>query len=187
MLAGYYLYMGINTVSTVLLPSANVFESLGLGWWEILFHTVNLIILIVAIRFLLYKPVKRLIANHKKKLDDVFEENKKLEKEAEKAKEKYDKMMQDAAAEVAKVSKEAAENARIKSEETILEAKKQAENIVESARKETEAERVRMKNDYRETVGRLAVDIAEKVLEREIDKKDNEKIIEDCLEQWEEK
>ena len=44
-----------------------------------------------------------------------------------------------------------------------------------------------MKNDYRETVGRLAVDIAEKVLEREIDKKDNAKIIDKCLDEWEDR
>ena len=95
---------------------ANVFESLGLGWWEILFHTVNLLVLIIALRFLLYKPIKKLIANHKKKMDDVFEENKKLEKEAVEAKEKYDKMIIEAKEEVAKASVEAADNARIKSE-----------------------------------------------------------------------
>lgn len=165
--------------------SANVFESLGLGWWEILFHTVNLLILIVALRFLLYKPIKNIIANHKKKLDDVFEENKKLEKEAAEAKEKYDSMIEQAKTEMAEASKEAAENARKQSEETIAEAKKQAANIIESAARETEAEKERMKNDYRETVGRLAVDIAGKVLEREISQKDNEKIIDECLEQWE--
>ena len=33
----------------------------------------------------------------------------------------------------------------------------------------------------------LAVDIAEKVLQREIDDSDNEKIIDECLKEWEEK
>ena len=115
----------------------------------------------------------------------MFEENKKLEKEAAEAKEKYDSMIEQAKTEMAEASKEAAENARKQSEETIAEAKKQAANIIESAARETEAEKERMKNDYRETVGRLAVDIAGKVLEREISQKDNEKIIDECLEQWE--
>ena len=38
-----------------------ILEKLGLGGWEILFHAVNLAILIVALYFLLYKPVKKLL------------------------------------------------------------------------------------------------------------------------------
>lgn len=164
----------------------NIFESLGLGLWEILFHTVNLLILIIALRFLLYKPVKRMIENHKAKLNDVFEENKKLNAEASAMKEKYDVMLEEAKQEVVRVSEQAAKNAQQKSDETIEEAKRQAKNILENAKKEAVSEKERLKSDFRETVSRLAVDIAEKVLQREISEKDNKKIIDDCLKQWEE-
>ena len=45
------LFCGLIEINTSLFCE-NVFESLGLGWWEILFHTVNLLILIIALRFL---------------------------------------------------------------------------------------------------------------------------------------
>lgn len=164
----------------------NIFESLGLGLWEILFHTVNLLILIIALRFLLYKPVKRMIENHKAKLNDVFEQNKKLNAEASAMKEKYDAMLEEAKQEVVRVSEQAAKNAQQKTDETIEEAKRQAKNILENAKKEAISEKERLKSDFRDTVSRLAVDIAEKVLQREISEKDNKKIIDDCLKQWEE-
>ena len=49
-----------------------IFENLGLSLTSIVFHTINLVILIVALHFLLYKPVKKMIANHKAKLNDIF-------------------------------------------------------------------------------------------------------------------
>lgn len=163
----------------------NVFENLGLGWWEILFHTVNLIILVVALWFLLYKPIKKMIARHKEKLDDVFEKNKKLEADAEKMKSEYAALMDDAKKEAVKISLEAAENAKRKSDETIENANIQAKNIIEEAKRETRVEKERLKSDFKDAVGKLSVDIAEKVLEREISEEDNREIIDKCLKEWE--
>lgn len=165
--------------------SADVFENLGLGWQDILFHTVNLLILIVALRFLLYKPMRRIIDNHKAKLNDMFEQSKKLSDEAEQAKLKYEKLMEDARQEAVKIGLQAAESAKRKSEETVDEAKRKAQNIIDEAKREVSAERERFKNDFRESVSHLAVDIAEKILEREISEEDNRKIIDECLRQWE--
>ena len=58
---------------------------------------------------------------------------------------------------------------------------------MDNAKRETLIEQERLKNDLKETVSVLAVDIAEKVLQREIDDSDNEKIIDECLKEWEEK
>lgn len=174
--------------SNIALPLCeNVLESLGLGWWEILFHTVNLIILIVALRFLLYKPIKRMTDKHKEKLNEVFEENKRLEQEAVKMKDDYTKLMDDAKKEAVKISLEAAQNAQKKSEEVIEEANEQARNIIENAKRETLVEKERLKSDFKDAVGKLSVEIAEKVLEREINESDNEDIIDKCLKQWEDK
>lgn len=163
----------------------NVFESLGLGWWEILFHTVNLIILVVALWFLLFKPIKKMIRKHKEKLDDVFEKNKKLEADAVTMKDEYAALIEDAKKEAVKISLEAAQNAKRKSEETIENANIQAKNIIEEAKRETKVEKERLKSDFKDAVGKLGVEIAEKVLEREISERDNNDIIDKCLKEWE--
>lgn len=162
-----------------------IFEQLGLGWWEILFHAVNLIILITALYFLLYKPVKRMIANHRAKLNAVIEENSKLNAEANEIKHQYDKMVADVKDEAAKVVAEATEKTKKKSEETLAQARAQAKTIVENAKREAAAETQRMKLDYQEKVSDIAIAMAEKVLAREVSKEDNKKIIDECLKEWE--
>ena len=161
-----------------------IFERLGLGWFEILFHVINLIILAVALYFLLFKPVKKLVANHKKKLDDVFEQNQKLNAEAIERKHEYDRLLEDAKQEMMRAGTEATEKAQVRSEELLREAQQQADYLLESAKKEAAAEKLRMKNEVRDTVGHLAVDIAEKVLQREVSVDDNQKIIDECLREW---
>lgn len=161
-----------------------IFESLGLGLTDILFHLANLIILVVGLYFLLFRPVKKLVANHKQKLDDVFKENQKLSSEANQMKEEYDKMFSDLKVETARVTKDATVKAEEKSLAIIETAKKQANHIVENAKKEAVAEKVRSMSEYKDTLGQMAISIAEKVLEREISDKDNQKIIDECLSEW---
>ena len=81
-----------------------ILQKLGLGGWEILFHIVNLALLIVALYFLLYKPVKKIIAGHRKKLDDIYAENKRLQEEADDLKNAYDEMKQKAVSESAEIT-----------------------------------------------------------------------------------
>lgn len=162
-----------------------IFEKLGLGLFEICFHTLNLIILIVALTFLLFKPIKKMIDNHKAKLNDIFEQNQKLNSEANEMKHKYDQLLSEMKQEVMRVSAEAAEKAQAKSDEMIESAKEQAKNIVDTAKKEVAAEKLRLKNDFRDSVAGLAVEIAGKVLAREVKPSDNKKIIDECLSEWE--
>lgn len=164
---------------------AEIIENLGLGVLEICFHTMNLLILIIVLRLLLFKPVMKMIENHKAKLNDIFEQNQKLNAEATEMKHKYDQLLVEMKEEVIKVSAEANEKAQAKSSEMIDGAKKQASAIVETAKKEVMAEKARLKNDFTSTVSSLAIEIAGKVLEREVNVSDNKKIIENCLNEWE--
>lgn len=173
----------MNTIPVLI--CADVFESLGLGWQDILFHAINLAILIVALRFLLYKPVKQIVDNHKKRLEETFEKNKKLEEENIAVKAEYKAMLEDAKKEAVRISTEAAANAKKKSEETIENARLQAKSIMDAAMHETEAEKERLKNSYRDTVRCLSVEIAERVLQREIDDKDTDRIVDESLKEWE--
>ena len=166
--------------------SASIFERLGISWTSILFHLVNVVILIVALYFLLYKPVKKIIYNHRQKLKDVFDENKKLEEDALEMKQKYEGMIEDVKQEAMRVSAEAAEKAQRKSDEIINHAKEQADNILENAKKDVAASKLRLKNEFRDSVSKMAVDIAEKVLEREVSEEDNKDIIDACLKEWDE-
>lgn len=158
-----------------------ILEKLGLGGWEILFHFINLVILVVALYFLLFKPVKKIIAGHRKKLDDIYSENSKMREETDALKSSYEDMKQKALEESAQIS----ERAVVRSGEIIEEAQRKADAIVENAQKEAIAERHRIKNELHDTVGHIAVEIAGKILEREVNEEDNKRIIDESLAEWE--
>lgn len=164
-----------------------ILKQLGLGWQDILFHAINLIILVVALYFILYKPVKKMVANHKAKLDDVFKENQKLNAEAHEIKHKNDQILAQVKQEAAKVTEDAIIKAEERSVQVIADAKQKANNILETAKKEAIAEKQRLKTDFRESTSKLAIDIAEKLLEREVTEKDNALIIDKCLSDWDKK
>ena len=158
-----------------------ILEKLGLGGWEILFHAVNLILLVVALYFLLYKPVKNIIAGHRKKLNDLYEENRRMQEEKEALEDEFEEMKQRAVEESAQIG----ERALKRSQEIVEDAQKKADSIIESAQKEAIAERQRMQYELHDTVGHIAVEIAEKILAREVKEEDNRRIIDESLAEWE--
>lgn len=160
-------------------------EKLGLSLYSVLFHAINLVILVVALYFLLYKPIKKMIAAHKAKLDDVFGENQRLSAEAAEAKKKGDKMLADLQQELTAAGAEATERAEKQAQVILDEAKEKADIIVDAAKKDAAAEKQRLRTEFRENVTELALEIAEKVLEREVNEKDNSELIQKGLDEWE--
>ncbi len=162
-----------------------IFGKLGITLQGMLFHIIALAVLVAVMVFLLYKPMKKIISDHNKHLNDVFSENDKLNAEALDMKNKYEGMVADVKQEAVRVSAEAAEKAQVRADEIVSQAEKSAQNILLSAKEESKASKERLSNEFKTAVSKMAVDIAGKVLEREISEKDNKDIIDACLTEWE--
>lgn len=165
--------------------SANLLEVFGLDWKSMLFYVVNFILLIGALVLLLYKPVKKMLKEKRRSLDDVYAENEKLKSESEAQKAEYLKMTEDMKLENARISAKAAVDAQKKADAIIDEAQAQAQTIINNAKKEAATQSEQLKGEYRESVNTLAVQVAQKLLEREITDADNSALIEQVLSDWE--
>lgn len=165
--------------------ASDILTKLGLDWKSILFYVVNFLILAVVLILLLYRPIKKMLKNKREALDDIYEENEKLKTEGEKTKAEYDKMTEELKLENARIAATAALAAQEKADAIIAEAQDQAKNIVESAKKESATQMEQLKGEYRDSVNSLAVQVAEKLLEREITEQDNAELIEQVLSDWE--
>ncbi len=168
------------------LMSADIFDALGLDWKSILFYVGNFIILVVILALVLYKPVKKMLKNKRESLDKVYDENEKLKAESEKLHEEYEKKEQALQTESARISADVAENAQARADEIVEQAQEQAKAIVDAAKKEALCQKEQLKTEYRDDVNELAVNIAQKLLERELSEKDNSQLIEQALSEWEE-
>ncbi|MCH5155202.1 MAG: ATP synthase F0 subunit B [Clostridiales bacterium] len=167
------------------LVSANILEVFGLDWKSMLFYAVNFLILLAAMIGLLYKPVKNMLKKKRENLDEVYAENEKLKAESETRDAEYNKKMEQLKLENARNAATAAEAAQAKADAIIAEAQEQAKSIVDAAKKESATQMEQLKGEYRNSVNNLAVQVAQKLLEREITEDDNNALIEQVLSDWE--
>jgi F-type H+-transporting ATPase subunit b len=163
----------------------SILERLGLSWEELLFHAIALIVLVAFLWLLMYRPVKRMVKQRRETIQEVFEKNQKLQQEAADTKKEYDKLLAKAKEEVALVASEATAKAHEKAKSIISEAEKQSLAIVSVAHKETQIERTQMQNEFKDQVADIVIDLAGKVIEREVASKDHAKFIKEALDQWE--
>lgn len=163
----------------------DIIDSLGLNGIEMLFYAINLVILIVVVRLLVYKPIKNIVDKRKEHLDFLFNENERLNKEALELKKSHEKALQETRLEVARMTEEVTKNAEKKSNEIISEAQKKANEIILKATKEMEEEKARTINTCKQQIPAVSMDIARKILERELTEKDNQKLIDEALRDWE--
>ncbi|MCX4312331.1 MAG: hypothetical protein OSJ83_00480 [Clostridia bacterium] len=167
------------------LLSTDILEVFGLDWVSMLVYLGNFVLLIAVLIFVLYKPVKKMMREKRKNLDDIYAENEKLKAEGEELRVQYDKMVEDMKLENTRAAAKLAEVAQERADAILEEARKQAEVIVAAAKKESLTQQEQLKTEYRDSVNKLALQIAQKLLEREISQKDNSQLIEQVLSDWE--
>ncbi|MDE7165385.1 MAG: ATP synthase F0 subunit B [Clostridiales bacterium] len=165
--------------------SANILDVFGLDWKSMLFYAVNFLILLAVMIGLLYKPVKKMLKSKRESLDEVYEQNEKLKAESEKNAAEYEQKVEELKLETARAAATAATAAQQKADAILAEAQDQAKAIVDAAKKESATQMEQLKGEYRDSVNNLAVQVAQKLLEREITERDNDALIEQVLSDWE--
>jgi len=145
-------------------------------------HIVNAVILFLILRKLLFKPVKgymdkrtQLFEEQKDDLDNRREEIARQETE-------YRQKMDNTRDEAKKIMDQANERANEHMAEAQQKARDQVEAMMARGRKQIESERAKAMEDIKGQAADLAVEIASKILAREIKREDHTKIIEDFLE-----
>ena len=157
---------------------------LGLNVIEILLHIFNFIILIIGVRFLLYKPIKKFMDKRAQGYAEEEAEHEKKKEEAEKLRAEAEEKIREAEVRAAKIEDDANANA-IKEADAILEsARKDAKDIVARAEADMAAKEVRERAALSREVTSLALTMSSKILEREVNAEDNEAVIAPLIEQF---
>jgi len=155
---------------------------LEINIWEIGIHVLNVIILFVVLRLLLYKPVMKFVKKRENKFADKVDELDLREKDLVQKKQEYEHMMDEASNEAASIITNSNEMARDHAREVLDNSKEHARDLVIRAKKEIEAEKTQTRLDMKTEIADMAIQIAEKVLEREVSLDDNRKIIDEFFE-----
>ena len=134
-----------------------------LDGWTFLAQICNLMIQLVIFKKFLLKPIKQVIADRKAKADSEIADAQKLRTEANQI--------------VAAAQKTAA----ARSEELLGEARAQAAALKQKAEADIAQERKKAVNEVKDEIGGMAMEIASKVVEREIKEADHQDLIDEFI------
>ena len=145
----------------------------------ILLHIANAALLFVAVYFLLYKPVRKFMAQREAKVAATIDEAKENLEKAKKAAEGSEEIIAAGQARADEELANAQKRAREEEKKILDAARAMADGIVEDARRQAEAILKNARRDMKEQATNLALDIARSILEREVTPADQEKVIDD--------
>ena len=152
-----------------------------LDGWTFLAQICNLMIQLVIFQKFLLKPIKQVIADRKAKADSEIADAQKLRTEAEAMKAEYEQNLQNARTEANQIVAAAQKTATARSEEIVGEARAQAAALKQKAEADIAQERKKAVNEVKDEIGGMAMEIASKVVEREIKEADHKDLIDEFI------
>ena len=152
-----------------------------LDGWTFVAQICNLMIQLVIFKKLLLNPVKKVIHERKAKADSQIADAQKLRTEAEAMKAEYEQNLQNARTEANQIVAAAQKTATARSEELLGEARAQAAALKQKAEADIAQERKKAVNEVKDEIGGMAMEIASKVVEREIREADHKDLIDEFI------
>ena len=153
-----------------------------LDGWTFLAQICNLLIQMLIFKKLLLGPVRKVLAERKARADSQIAEAEKLRAEAAALKAEYEKDMAEARAEASQILTTAQQTAAARSEELLGAARAEVAALKQKAEADIAQEKKKAVNEIKDEIGGIAMEIASKVVEREINEKDHRALVEEFIE-----
>lgn len=142
---------------------------------------VTFFVLYLIVRKLFFEKIHNFMEDRTQKVKDQFDNADAANRLAEKHLAEYKAKLDDIEIERRGVLKEAKALAEQRAKKIVKEASDRAEEIIRQAEKEAERERAMFTEAMREQVAMLAVYAAEKIIEKQLDEKEQMLLIDDII------
>ena len=156
-------------------------DIISINLWQILISLANLLIIFLIFKKLLFKPVQNVFAARQAQVDKLYGEAEDDRNAAMGMKQEYETRLATAREEADGIVKNAVQTAQRKGDAILNEASTQASRMKQKAEEEISMERKQMLMDVRSEISDIAVSIASKVVEREVQKKDHESFVDEFI------
>ncbi|MBQ9412450.1 MAG: ATP synthase F0 subunit B [Oscillospiraceae bacterium] len=137
---------------------------LNIDWQQILLHLLNFVILAGGLYFILYKPVKKFMAQREAKYAAREEAVRNMETEAAAIKRKYETRLRKAEEDIQHEREKHHEEMEAERQRMLAEAREQARAILNTAGQTAEMRTRKAVEDAHEEIRTLAVDMVEKLV-----------------------
>ena len=156
-------------------------EFLNIKFFTALFTLCNFIALFLVLKKFLFKPVMKLIADRQQEIDDMYAEADKAQKSAEALEAEYAQKLSVAAETSQRMVKEAVQRGQEREAEIVSQANAQADAIRQKAAADIAQEKKKALNDAKDEISGMAMAIAEKVVGRELNVQDQDRLVDSFI------
>ncbi len=153
----------------------------NMNFWTLAAQICNLLILAYFIRKFLFKPVQEIMEQRKAETEAIYTDAEKAKADAQAMKKEYEQNMATARQQAAEIVQNATQTAQLRGDEIVNEAKNTAAELKTKAEADIAQQRKKAVNEIKNEIGGIAMSIAGKVVERELNAKDHEALIEEFI------
>lgn len=151
--------------------------------WTALFILLNTVTMFLVLKKFLFKPVLKMIEDRQKEIDDLYGDAEKAKADAEAMQAEYSQKLSDAAQTGERIVREAMARGQSREEEILRQANQQADAIRQKAAEDISREKRKAVNDAKDEICVIALDIAGKVVGRELNENDQAQLVDSFIDQ----
>ena len=149
--------------------------------WNLIFSIITVLVLILILKHFFFEKVKKFMDERKAKVEEQFQKAEEAENQAREKLDEYNEILAGAEKEKRVIIADAMENAKLQANSVLDEARKEAADIREKSRLQIEREKITARKEIHNEVGDLAVQLAEKILESELDEDAQASVIDEII------
>lgn len=149
--------------------------------WNLIFSIITVLVLILILKHFFFEKVKKFMDERKAKVEEQFQKADEAENQAREKLDEYNEILAGAEKEKRVIIADAMENAKLQANSVLDEARKEAADIREKSRLQIEREKIAARKEIHNEVGDLAVQLAEKILESELDEDAQASVIDEII------
>lgn len=154
---------------------------IGFNPWTAMFTLLNMVLTFLILKKFLFQPVNQMIDARQKEIDDLYSDAANVRQDAEAMREDYSRKLAEAKETSAQIVSEAKQEANRRGDEILRQARQDADALRLKADAEIALERKKALNEVKNDISRIALDIAGKVVEKELNATEHERLIEGFL------
>ena len=156
-------------------------DIISVNIWQILISLANLLIMLLIIKKFLFKPVMKVMQARQEQVDKIYDDANEDRSAAADMKQEYEERLASAREEADGLVRNAVATAQRRGDAIVAEANSQASHLKQKAEEEIALEKKQMLLTVRSEISDMAVSIASKVVEREIQKEDHDNFVDEFI------
>lgn len=168
---------------SLLLSGCTATGELGINWHGLLGQIINFGILLGLLLVFGYKPITKMLNERSRRIKESMEQAESIKEDAARTEQAVQRQIEEARREGQSIVTQAAQIGERVKEESRQGARQEAEAVISRARSEIQSERDEAIAELRKEFVDVAILAAEKVINKSLDKKAHEQLIEEVLEE----